>query len=152
VIEHLRQPELFLERLRAKLDHRPRRMILTTPNISFFIQRMQLLLGEFNYGKAGVLDITHTRLFTFRTLKQLLHDVGFKIHRVRGVPAPFPKVFGNGLVGRSAVLANQLLIRISPTLFSYQLFIEAETTPDIDFILRDTKAHSAERLLRKVKR
>jgi glycosyltransferase involved in cell wall biosynthesis len=152
VIEHLREPERFLERLRAKLDHRPRRVILTTPNISFFIQRIQLLLGEFNYGKAGVLDITHTRLFTFRTLKQLLHDVGFKIERVRGVPAPFPKVFGNGVVGRSAVLANQLLIRISPTLFSYQLFIEAETTPDLDFILRDTKAHSAERILRTVKR
>jgi glycosyltransferase involved in cell wall biosynthesis len=142
VIEHLHRPEQFLERLRARLDYRPRTVILTTPNIGFFVQRIMLALGQFNYGKAGILDLTHTRLYTFRTLLQLLDDVGFRVQKVRGVPAPFPKVLGDGLLGRSAVWINQLLIRLLPKLFSYQIFVEARTTPDVDFILRDTREHS----------
>jgi glycosyltransferase involved in cell wall biosynthesis len=142
VIEHLHRPEQFLERLRAQLDYRPRTVILTTPNIGFFVQRIMLALGQFNYGQAGILDLTHTRLYTFRTLLQLLEDVGFRILRVRGVPAPFPKVLGNGLPGRTAVWCNQVLIRLLPKLFSYQIFIEARTTPDVDFVLRDTSDQS----------
>ncbi len=153
VVEHLKQPERFLERLRAQLDYRPRTVILTTPNIGFIVQRIMLAAGQFNYGKAGILDVTHTRLFTFRSLKQLLDDVGFRVLKVRGVPAPFPKILGDGLLGTAAVKANAALIRLSPTLFSYQLYVEAETTPDVDFILRDTQKHSEHRaaaLLRKV--
>ena len=55
--------------------------MLTTPNVAFVVQRLMLLLGQFNYGKAGILDRTHTRLFTFRTLERLLRDAGFRIKR-----------------------------------------------------------------------
>jgi glycosyltransferase involved in cell wall biosynthesis len=144
VIEHLKAPEQFLERLRAQLDYRPRTVILSTPNIAFFIQRLTLLLGQFNYGRAGILDLTHTRLFTFRSLLQVLDDVGFRVRRVRGVPAPFPKALGSP-VGGVLVRLNSLLIRLSRTLFSYQIFVEAETTPDVEFILSDTRRHSDER-------
>ena len=94
-----------------------------------------LLLGQFNYGKTGILDRTHTRLFTFRSIEQLLKDAGLRIKSVRGVPAPFPKVLGNGLLGRAAIAGNLALIRVSKTLFAYQIYIEAETTPDADFVL-----------------
>jgi len=139
VIEHLKSPERFLERLRAQFDYAPRTLILTTPNIAFGIQRIMLLFGQFNYGKAGILDRTHTRLLTFRSLKQLLDDAGFRIKEIRGVPGPFPKVFGNGVLGRAATRINQLLIRISRSLFSYQIFVIAEATPDVDFILADAR-------------
>ena len=139
VIEHLKSPDLFLERLRTQFDYAPRTLILTTPNIAFGIQRVMLLFGQFNYGKAGILDRTHTRLFTFRSLKQLLDDAGFRIKEMRGVPGPFPKVLGNGFVGRAATTINQLLIRVSRSLFSYQIFVIAEATPDVDFILADAR-------------
>ena len=139
VIEHLKSPELFLERLRTQFDYAPRTLILTTPNIAFGIQRVMLLFGQFNYGKAGILDRTHTRLFTFRSLKQLLDDAGFRIKEMRGVPGPFPKVLGNGFVGRAATTINQLLIRVSRSLFSYQIFVIAEATPNVDFILADAR-------------
>jgi hypothetical protein len=81
-------------------------------------------------------------LFTFRSIRQLLRDSGFRIQSVRGVPAPFPKVLGDGLLGRAAVAANLGLIRLSKTLFSYQIFIEAESTPDVDFLVRDAQVRS----------
>lgn len=145
VIEHLKDPERFLEQLRAQFGHQPKRLILTTPNVAFVVQRLMLALGQFNYGKAGILDRTHTRLFTFRTLDHLLRDAGFRVKDVKGVPAPFPKVLGEGFLGKGAIAANLALIRLSKTLFSYQIYVEAETTPAVDFLLRDAKEKSAER-------
>jgi glycosyltransferase involved in cell wall biosynthesis len=142
VIEHLRDPERFLHGLRETFDYAPRTLVLSTPNIAFIVQRLMLLAGQFNYGKAGILDRTHTRLFTFRSLRQLLEDEGFRIKSIRGVPAPFPKVFGNGATGRGLVRINEWLIGASKTLFSYQIFVEAETTPTTDFVLESSKAHS----------
>ena len=143
VIEHLRDPERFLEELRKQFEHDPKKLILTTPNVAFVVQRLMLLAGQFNYGKAGILDRTHTRLFTFRSVRHLLRDAGFKIKTVKGVPAPFPKVLGEGLLGRAAVAANVALIGVSKTLFSYQILIEAETTPNVDFLVADARARSA---------
>lgn len=139
VIEHLKSPERFLERLRTQFDYSPKIVILSTPNIAFVVQRAMLALGQFNYGKAGILDRTHTRLFTFRSLGQLLADTGFRIRQIRGVPGPFPKVFGEGILGKTALAINQMLIRISPTLFSYQIFVVAEATPDVEFVLDDVR-------------
>ena len=143
VIEHLSDPERFLEELRKQFEHEPKKIILTTPNVAFIVQRLMLAAGQFNYGKAGILDRTHTRLFTFRSIRHLLRDAGFKIKTVKGVPAPFPKVLGNGIIGRAAVAANVGLIRLSKTLFSYQIFIEAESTPDVDFLVNDAHVKSA---------
>ena len=145
VIEHLKSPEQFLERLRGQFDYAPRTMILTTPNIAFIVQRAMLLLGQFNYGKAGILDRTHTRLFTFRSFRRLLLDAGFRIKEMRGVPAPFPKVLGDGVLGRAAVAINLFLIGLSKTLFSFQIYVVAEATPDVDFILQDSKRRSEQR-------
>ncbi len=142
VIEHLKNPEQFLARLCRQFDYSPRTLILTTPNIAFGIQRLMLLFGQFNYGKVGILDRTHTRLFTFRSLRHLLTNAGFRLKEIRGVPAPFPKVIGQGIVGRAATAINQLLIRISKSLFSYQIFVIAEATPDVDFILEDARRRS----------
>jgi hypothetical protein len=145
VIEHLRDPEVFLERLREQFTHEPKTLVLTTANVAFLIQRLTLLAGQFNYGKRGILDHTHTRLLTFRSTRYLLQDSGFRIKAMRGIPAPFPKVLGNGRLAHYAVEANLALIRISKTLFSYQIYVEAETTPDVRFVLRDTQEKSAKR-------
>jgi 2-polyprenyl-3-methyl-5-hydroxy-6-metoxy-1,4-benzoquinol methylase len=142
MIEHLRNPELFLQRLRGQFTHETKTVIITTPNIAFLPQRLMLLAGQFNYGKTGILDLTHTRLFTFRSLRRLLRDHGFRIKTIRGVPAPFPKVFGDGRLARAALAVNQALIGLSKTLFAYQIYVEAETTPDADFVLETSKAAS----------
>jgi len=135
VIEHLSDPEDFLDRLRSQFGHDPKTLILSTPNIAFVLQRFSLLFGQFNYGRTGILDRTHTRLFTFRTLKHLLRDAGFEIKIIRGVPAPFPLVAGGG-IGSMLLRINLALIRLSKTLFSFQIFVVATSTPDVQFLVK----------------
>lgn len=147
IIEHLKDPELFFERLRRNFDHAPKTLILTTPNVAFVAQRIMLLLGQFNYGRTGILDMTHTRLFTFRSLERLLRDGGFRLKKVRGVPAPFPKALGDGVVARWALALNELAIRVSPALFSYQIYVEAESTPDPEFLVQDARSRGGLTLL-----
>ncbi len=142
IIEHLRDPERFLERLRKQFGYESKKLVLTTPNVAFIVQRIMLALGQFNYGKAGILDMTHTRLFTFRTLKGLLTEEGFRVKRIEGIPAPFPKILGNGLLGKAAISANLALISLSRSLFSYQIYVEAESTPDVAFVLADSRQRS----------
>ncbi len=143
VVEHLKDPEGFLDDLRSHFTYEKKTLVLSTPNVAFFVQRLMLLFGQFNYGKVGILDRTHTRLFTFRSLKRLLRDSGFKVRELKGVPAPFPKVFGDNAVGRGLVRLNQAAIRVSKTLFSYQIFVVAESTPDVNFVLENTERHDA---------
>jgi hypothetical protein len=145
VIEHLKSPERFLEQLRRQFGNRPKHVVVSVPNVAFIVQRVMLLFGQFNYGRQGILDRTHTRLFTFRTIRHLLRDHGFRIVRMRGVPVPFEKAFGPGRMARMASWLNGILIRLSKTLFAYQVFVEAMTTPDVDFVLRDAVAMSAAR-------
>jgi glycosyltransferase involved in cell wall biosynthesis len=145
VVEHLYDPERFFRALRRHFDYRTRTIILTTPNVAFFVQRLMLLFGQFNYGKSGILDRTHTRLFTFRSFEHLLRDAGLRVRRVRGIPAPFPKALGDNLLSRALLAINSGLIRLSKTLFAYQIFIEAETTPDVAFVLADTVERTATR-------
>jgi glycosyltransferase involved in cell wall biosynthesis len=142
IIEHLREPERFLERLRGQFGYETKKLVLTTPNVAFIVQRIMLALGQFNYGKAGILDMTHTRLFTFRTLKRMLSDEGFRVKRIEGIPAPFPKVLGNNWLGKAAISANLALIGLSRSLFSYQIYVEAESTPDVSFVLADSRRRS----------
>jgi hypothetical protein len=138
VIEHLAKPEHFMDELRRSMTPTPKaKLVISTGNVAFIATRLMLLLGNFNYGKKGILDLTHTRLFTFRTMQSLLGESGFKILEVRGIPAPFPLVFGHGRLGRLLLGCNRLLIRLSKGLFSYQMIIVAEPMPSLDSLLAD---------------
>jgi glycosyltransferase involved in cell wall biosynthesis len=138
VIEHLADPEDFLDRLRDQFSHESKTLIMSTPNIAFVSQRLSLLLGQFNYGETGILDRTHTRLFTFRTLKHLLRDAGFDVTTVRGVPAPVPLVVP-GRLGHVLLRVNELLIKVSKTLFAFQIFVVAESSPSVEFLVADAE-------------
>lgn len=137
IVEHLKDPELFMKRLRRALDGSPRTIIFSTPNVAFVVQRLMLLFGQFNYGREGILDRTHTRLFTFRGVRHLFRDEGFRIRRTRGVPAPFPKALGNGFVAGALLQLNTLLIKVSRSLFAYQIFVVAESSPTVEHLLEE---------------
>ena len=138
IIEHLKEPGHFMDELRfAAACARPE-IVLTTANIGFFATRLMLLLGQFNYGKKGILDVTHTRLFTFRSMRELLKQSGYKILEVRGIPAPFPSALGNNFVARALLRLNGALIHLSKGFFSYQIFIRAQAMPTVNNLLHET--------------
>jgi glycosyltransferase involved in cell wall biosynthesis len=146
VIEHLASPELFIDQLRAKLKFSPHvTIIVSTGNVGFFITRFMLLFGQFNYGKRGILDLTHTRLFTFASLRRLFEQGGFTVIESRGIPAPFPLALGPGRAGRFLVAANRLLIGVARSLFSYQIFMVVRPQHSLDMLLRTAQHQSAVR-------
>ncbi len=145
IIEHFKEPEKFLDALRRAshgIERRPR-YIITTGNVAFAIVRLQALFGNFNYGRRGILDLTHTRLYTFKTLRRLFEQCGFRIEQMNGVPAPFPAAVGMNRFGLALVKFNSLLIRLSRGLFSYQAFLVATPLPTVDALLDDSIAGSA---------
>lgn len=137
ILEHLRHPEPFLDRLRhaARSPDHQLRLIVTTGNVVFFVVRLQALLGRFNYGKRGILDLTHTRLYTFKTLRHLFEQCGFQIERIEGIPAPFPLALGNTRLARAMVRVNEFLIRLAPGFFSYQMFMVATPSATVEALL-----------------
>ena len=145
IIEHLRDPEGLLEGLRRASARREKtpRMIVTTGNVGFAVVRLQLLFGNFNYGKRGILDLTHTRLFTFASLRRLFEQSGFDVERLEGLPAPFPLAFGMNGMSRALIRLNTLLIRCLPGLFSYQILLIATPRPTVEALLDDSIADSA---------
>jgi hypothetical protein len=104
-----------------------------------------LLLGYFNYGPRGILDLTHTRLFTFATARDLFEQGGYRVEEVRGVPAPFPLALGDGALGRLLVLVNRLFIWLSKGLFSYQIFMVVRPLPTLEYLLQAAKDTAVEK-------
>lgn len=136
VIEHLRSPEGFVEALRrSRTDSKAATVMVSTGNVAFALTRLMLLLGYFNYGMRGILDLTHTRLFTFGSLRQLLEQAGYQIDEIRGVPAPIPLALGDTWLSRGLMVVNRGLIRLSRSLFSYQIFMVARPLPSLEWLL-----------------
>ena len=146
VLEHLRSPEEFVGRLRETMTMAPHvRLLVSTANVGFFVNRLMLLFGQFNYGKRGVLDLTHTRLFTFESFRRLFDQAGFRVLEWHGVPGPFALAIGEGWLSRALVRLNALLIRLARGLFSYQVFFVVEPLPSLHYLLNQALEHSARR-------
>ena len=143
ILEHLRDPESFMEELRHAARCRRPEVILTTANIGFFVNRLMLLCGQFNYGRVGILDRTHTRLFTFRSLEELLEQSGYRVIETRGIPAPVPKALGDHWFSRALLAVNRGLIHLSRGLFSYQIYMRVQAFPAVDHLLGETISSSA---------
>lgn len=147
VVEHLANPELFVAELYGAIDNSPQvTVIASTGNVGFIATRLMLLFGKFNYGKRGILDLTHTRLFTFATLRNLFEQSGFEILEVSGVPAPFPLAFGNSRFSRFLARVNKALIAVARGLFSYQIFVVMRARPSLETLLAHSQHHATMRV------
>lgn len=146
VIEHLAEPEAFVEWLRVAAARTPSvRIIVSTGNIGFAVARFTHLLGQFNYGKRGILDLTHKRLFTFGTLRQLFEQNGFIIEEESGIPAPYPLAIGDNIASRALLAVNRVLISLRRQIFSYQIFLVIRPRPSLEWLLAQAEEVSAAR-------
>jgi glycosyltransferase involved in cell wall biosynthesis len=136
VIEHMQSPEAVADSLRSvRPSGEAPMLIVSTGNVAFLVTRLMLLFGQFHYGPRGILDLTHTRLFTFATLRELFEQAGFRIEEVRGVPAPFPLALGDNWLSHLLVRINLGLIRLWKGLFSYQILMVVRPLPVLESLL-----------------
>jgi hypothetical protein len=139
VIEHLREPEAAAGKVASIL--KPGGLLYaSTGNIAFVVTRTSLLLGQFNYGKRGILDLTHTRLFTVYSFKKLLANAGFVIREVKGFGPPIEDMVGGSPALRAADAVSGALARLWPRLFAFNFLVVAQKADDLDDIYERTRA------------
>jgi predicted TPR repeat methyltransferase len=128
VLEHLARPEELLARIREWL-RRGGTLWVSVPNVANVTVRAALLAGRFPYAERGILDRTHLRFYTRRTARELVEGAGFRIRRQAATAMPLelavPALGRPPLSGPSRALASAAA-RVWPTLFGYQVVIEAE--------------------------
>lgn len=83
VLEHLPDPERLLNLAKSYL--RPGGIVVVSvPNVAHWRVRLSLFFGRFDYSDYGILDRTHLRFFTSKSLSNLLNEVGYDILSFRG--------------------------------------------------------------------
>lgn len=91
VLEHLTDPLAILRTLNRTLAPGGV-VIVSVPNIAHLWVRLSLLVGRFEYTERGILDRTHLRFFTRRSLLALLREAGLQVTETVVTPAPLPLV------------------------------------------------------------
>jgi 2-polyprenyl-3-methyl-5-hydroxy-6-metoxy-1,4-benzoquinol methylase len=122
VLEHLGDPRAVLLALDRTLATGGT-VIVSVPNVAHLWVRLSLLAGRFDYADRGILDRTHLRFFTRRTLVALLGEAGLSVDELRVTPVPLPLVVpprwhGGWLDGLHAVSARAA--RLWPGGLAYQ--------------------------------
>jgi glycosyltransferase involved in cell wall biosynthesis len=143
VIEHLLRPEASLQEIRRAMKPGAK-LVASTGNVAFVLVRIMLLFGQFNYGKKGILDLTHTRLFTVRSFCRTLEGEGFRVDSVRGFGPPVRDMVGDTPLLRFIDNVAAFLARVWPSLFAYQMLVEATRLDDVDSLLDHTVGIEAE--------
>lgn len=124
-------------------------VIISVPNIGVWSVRLGLLLGRFNYTDSGVLDATHLRFFTGRTVRELLDRAGLRPKRTTynpgivraflplikrlsapgGDPRALLESRGYAIYTRFVHPVEAAVTRVWPGMLGFQIVTEAERKP-----------------------
>ncbi len=104
-----------------------------------------LLFGQFNYGKRGILDLTHTRLFTFAIVPAAVRAERLPSGASGACPRRFRSRWATASCARSLLKLNQALIAVWRRMFSYQMVMEVRPMPSLEFLLQSAFRESAAR-------
>jgi 2-polyprenyl-3-methyl-5-hydroxy-6-metoxy-1,4-benzoquinol methylase len=91
VLEHLVDPLRVLVELDRSLGPGGF-VIISVPNVAHLWIRLLLLFGHFDYLDRGILDQSHLRFFTERSLRAMLAAAGLSIERLTATPAPLYQI------------------------------------------------------------
>lgn len=129
VLEHLTDPAETLEQAKSALTP-DGRILASIPNVAHWSVRLRLLAGKFDYEPTGIMDATHLRWFTRKSVRRLFDGAGYDIeyfhsaaggwmHEYHRTPlrwVPYDK--------RSFVLSK--FRAVAPGLFSVQHVVSAK--------------------------
>lgn len=127
VVEHLVRPEALVGHIRDLLSPNGR-AVFCVPNVAHWYPRLRSMLGLFDYDQRGILDATHLRFFTRRSIRKLIESQHFTIQRIQPVGLPLEPLRVEGRAARWIGRMDQALLSLWPTMCAYQFIVEA--TPD----------------------
>ncbi|MCB1954240.1 MAG: class I SAM-dependent methyltransferase [Rhodocyclaceae bacterium] len=128
ILEHLRRPQDLLHELRGRLKPEGS-LIVSVPNVGYFGLVAEILAGDFRYRDEGLLDRTHLRFFTRRSISRLLAECGWQLHDVTPIRRDlFDSEFKAELAALPPSVARHLLAL--PDGDAYQLVLEAGLSSD----------------------
>lgn len=84
-LEHLQYPWIVLEKIKKHL--KPGGCVLASiPNIRYYeIVKKFLFLNEWEYENCGVMDKTHFRFFTIKSIRKMFEKCGYQIELLEGI-------------------------------------------------------------------
>lgn len=127
VLEHLRQPEAALLACRQLLAPGGR-LLISIPNASYSGLVAELMQGDFAYRKEGLLDRTHLRFFTRRSLKRFLGDEGWDIETLETIDRPLTESEFQVSFDQLPPAVSRYLLAV-PDAAAYQLIAVARLSP-----------------------
>lgn len=104
ILEHLPNPFEILRRITEENLKEDGEVIICLPNIARLEFRIAHLLGNFNYGKSGIMSQDHLRFYTQKSATEMIRKSGLKVKQI--IPT--------GLGAR---------IKILPTLLAFQFIL-----------------------------
>lgn len=131
VLEHVRDPWVRLAEFRSLLA--PGGVVIASiPNVrNLKVLGPLLLKGEWRYQSSGILDRTHLRFFTRRSVIELFTGAGYSIQRIV-TTGPLRPSRVKSLPGGLAFVANKLLAGSLEDFVAHQYVVRAvafESTP-----------------------
>jgi len=132
VLEHLPDPLRVLRSVHSLLNPGAR-IVISVPNVAHVSVRAQLFFGRFHYSTRGILDSTHLRFFTRRTVTDLLTDADFSTHQTIASAAPLELVWpalARSRFGRVLLALNNRLPALWSGGFAYQYVMVASPNND----------------------
>jgi 2-polyprenyl-3-methyl-5-hydroxy-6-metoxy-1,4-benzoquinol methylase len=85
VLEHFKNPWSILRRLKNNLKKNGC-MIASIPNVRYYKNLKALLLHkEWNYESYGILDFTHLRFFTQKSILSMFDECGYSVIKIEGI-------------------------------------------------------------------
>lgn len=122
IIEHLRFPESVFKKLLPLL--KPKGVfVVSVPNVANILIRLKLLAGKWQYTETGILDETHVKFYTRKTMLELFDKAGLKIIDLTWIPGRY---FIKKSKRKTPTKLEILASRLWPCLFATQFIFKLE--------------------------
>lgn len=89
VLEHLSRPERIVDTCRSLLAPGGK-LLISVPNAAYSGLIAELMQGEFQYREEGLLDRTHLRFFTRRSLHRFIHENKWQLEHLETIERDLP--------------------------------------------------------------
>lgn len=85
VLEHLINPYIVLFKIKNKLNLNGR-VVCSIPNVRYFWTLVDLIVKkQWEYAEYGILDKTHLRFFTLKSIINMFNELGYEILKLEGI-------------------------------------------------------------------